>query len=103
MPNFLLLLALPPSVHTHHAPILVPPAWVMKHHAVPVDVRPEAAFAAGHLPGAIRIAVAPECVAAGVDCLQRELGKAGLAGDETVVVVGEDGAAVGETFWLLEW
>jgi thiosulfate/3-mercaptopyruvate sulfurtransferase len=68
-----------------------------------VDVRPEAAFAAGHLAGAVRLAVAPECVAAGVECVQRELGKAGLAGDETVVVTGEDGAAVGEAFWWLEW
>jgi thiosulfate/3-mercaptopyruvate sulfurtransferase len=104
MNNLLLVfLALLTSVQTQSAPILVPPAWVLKHHAVPVDVRPAAAFAAGHLPEAIRLAVAPECVAAGVDCVQRELGKAGLAGDETVVVVGEDGAAVGEAFWLLEW
>jgi thiosulfate/3-mercaptopyruvate sulfurtransferase len=99
----LLLFALLPSVSAQPAPILVSPAWVVKHHAVPVDVRLEAAFAAGHLPGAVRLAVAPQCVAAGVECVQRELGKAGLAGGETVVVAGEDGAAVGEAFWLLEW
>ena len=58
---------------------------------------------AGHLPEAVRLAVAPECVATGIDCVQKELGKAGLAGDETVVIVGDDGNAVGEAFWLLEW
>jgi thiosulfate/3-mercaptopyruvate sulfurtransferase len=103
MPNLLLLLALLPSVHAQPAKIIVPPAWDLKGHAVPVDVRSAAAFAAGHLPGAVRVEVAPECVAAGVECVQRELGKAGLAGDETVVVIGKDGAAVGEAFWLLEW
>jgi thiosulfate/3-mercaptopyruvate sulfurtransferase len=99
----LLLLALLPSVQTQSTQILVSPAWVVEHHAVFIDVRPEAAFVAGHLPGAVRLAVAPECAATGVECVQRELGKAGLAGDETVVVAGEDGAAVGEAFWLLEW
>jgi 3-mercaptopyruvate sulfurtransferase SseA len=103
MIELLLLLARLPSVPAQPAQILVSASWVAKHHAMPVDVRPEASFTAGHLPGAIRVDVAPQCVAAGVDCVQRELGKAGLAGDETVVVVGEDGAAVGEMFWLLEW
>ncbi|HSS47770.1 MAG TPA: rhodanese-like domain-containing protein, partial [Thermoanaerobaculia bacterium] len=88
MIDLLFLFVLLPSVSANPAPILVSSAWVLKHHAVPVDVRPEAAFAAGHLPGAVRLAVAPECVAAGVECVQRELGKAGLAGDETVVVAG---------------
>ncbi|HSS77349.1 MAG TPA: rhodanese-like domain-containing protein [Thermoanaerobaculia bacterium] len=101
--NNLLLLALLSAVHAQPAPILVSPAWVLKHHSVPVDVRPEAAFVAGHLPGSVRIVVTPDCVAAGIDCVQKELGKAGLAGDETVVVVGDDGNAVGEAFWLLEW
>src|SRR5436305_5788587 len=94
----LLLVLLSPSPD-----LLVPPAWIAEHGAIAVDVRPAAAFAAGHLPGAVRVSVAPECVAAGVECVQRELGKAGLGGEETVVVVGEDGAAVGEMFWLLEW
>lgn len=103
MNKLLLFLSLFPSVQSQPAPILVSQAWLGKHHAVPVDMRPEAAFVAGHLPGAVRLAVAPECVAVGVECVQQELGKAGLAGDETAVVVGEDGAAVGEAFWLLEW
>jgi len=103
MNKLLLFLVLLPSVQFPGDQILVTQAWLVKHKAVPVDIRPEAAFAAGHLPGAVRLAVAPECVALGVDCVQRELGKAGLAGDETVVVTGEDGAAVGEAFWLLEW
>ncbi|MBW8874111.1 MAG: hypothetical protein JF614_04045 [Acidobacteria bacterium] len=96
--NLLTLLLLLPTPD-----LLVPPSWIAEHRAIPVDVRPAAAFAAGHLPGAVRVAVAPECVAAGVGCVQRELGKAGLGGEEAVVVVGEDGAAVGEAFWLLEW
>jgi thiosulfate/3-mercaptopyruvate sulfurtransferase len=100
--GLLLLLALPPSI-PQPAPILVSQSWLVKHHAVPADARPEAAFAAGHLPGAVRVAIAPECVAAGVECVQRQLGEAGLGGGETVVVAGEDGAAVGEAFWLLEW
>ncbi|HEX3554440.1 MAG TPA: rhodanese-like domain-containing protein [Thermoanaerobaculia bacterium] len=83
--------------------LIVPPSWVVEHRAIPVDVRPAAAFEAGHLPGAVRVTVAPECVASGVECVQKELGKAGLGGEEAVVVVGEDGAAVGEAFWLLEW
>ena len=83
--------------------VLVPPGWVAEHGAVAVDVRPVAVFLAGHRPGAVRVALVPECVAAGVECVQRELGRAGLAGDEAAVVVGEDGAAVGEAFWLLEW
>src|SRR4051812_34922353 len=103
MNKFLLFLALLPSVQSPGDQILVTQAWLVKHKAVLVDVRPEAAFAAWHLLGAVRLAVAPECVAAGVECVQRELGKAGLSGEEPAVVVGEDGAAVGEAFWLLEW
>ncbi len=98
--NLLTLLLL---LSTPAPDLLVPVSWIAEHGAIPVDVRPAAAFAAGHLPGAVRVRVAPECVAAGVECVQRELGKAGLGGEETVVVVGEDGAAVGEMFWLLEW
>jgi thiosulfate/3-mercaptopyruvate sulfurtransferase len=100
--ELLLLLALRSPV-PQPAPILVSASWLVRHRAVAVDVRPEADFAAGHLPGALRLAVAPECVAAGVECVQRDLGQAGLGGGETVVVTGRDGAAVGEAFWLLEW
>lgn len=103
MNKLLLFLALLPSIQSQPSPLLVSQAWLRKHRAVPVDVRPEAAFAAGHLQGAVRLAVTPECVMSRVECVQQELGKAGLAGDETVVVVGEDGAAVGRAFWLLEW
>ncbi|MFY9823633.1 MAG: rhodanese-like domain-containing protein [Thermoanaerobaculia bacterium] len=99
----LLPLALPAPAPAPPSQIFVPPAWVATHPVLPVDVRSQAAFAAGHLPGAVRLAVAPECVAAGVECVQRQLGEAGIAGDETVVVVGDDGAPVGEAFWLLEW
>ncbi len=91
MVHLLLLFALLPSVSTPATEILVPPAWILKHHSVPVDAR------------AVRLAVAPECVAAGVECVQGALGKAGFSGGETVVVAGEDGAAVSEAFWLLEW
>jgi len=87
LPFFLSILALTSSA----TDILVSPGWILKHHAVPVDAR------------AVRLAVVPECVAAGVECVQRELGRAGFSGEETVAIVGEDGAAVGEAFWLLEW
>src|SRR4051812_4807147 len=101
MNKFLLFLALLPSVQSPGDQILVTQAWLVKHKAVLVDVRPEAAFAAWHLLGAVRLAVAPECVAAGVECVQRELGKAGLSGEEPAVVVGGDGGAGGGAVWLL--
>src|SRR5436305_1238621 len=97
----LLLFLLSPSPD-----LLVPPAWIAEHGAIPVDVRPAAAFVAGHLPGAVRVAVAPECVAAGVGCVQGALGKAGLAGGEVVVGGGEGGgggwAAAGKVWETLK-
>jgi thiosulfate/3-mercaptopyruvate sulfurtransferase len=50
-----------------------------------------------------RLEIAPRCVSQGVACVQQALGRAGFDGTEKVVVAGEDGAAVGWAFWLLEW
>src|SRR5436309_14210926 len=91
----LLLFLLSPSPD-----LLVPPAWIAEHGAIAVDVRPAAAFVAGHLPGAVRVAVAPECVAAGVGGGQGAVGEAGLAGEEAGVVGGVGGGAVGGAVWV---
>lgn len=43
------------------------------------------------------------CIARGVFCVRQQLARLGLSGEETVVVEGDDPAAVGRLFWLLEW
>jgi len=45
MNNLLLLASFLPFTHSREDPR--PPAWILKHQTVPVDVRPEATFAAG--------------------------------------------------------
>jgi 3-mercaptopyruvate sulfurtransferase SseA len=58
---------------------------------------------AGMVPvSAERLKVDGACVAEGVPCVQRALGRAGLSGQQGALLVGK-GAEVGRAFWLLEW
>jgi thiosulfate/3-mercaptopyruvate sulfurtransferase len=76
--------------------------------AVPFDVRSVAAYAAGHLPGAVP-AWSPEeegsVTHEGLDRVRPLLAARGLSGTETIVLYGDDGdpdrEAVGRLFWLL--
>lgn len=43
------------------------------------------------------------CIARGVLCVRERLARLGLSGEETIVLEGDDPAAVGRLFWLLEW
>lgn len=49
-----------------------------------------------------RLGIDGACVAEGLSCVRKALGKAGLSGKEGALVTGE-GAEVGRAFWLLEW
>jgi thiosulfate/3-mercaptopyruvate sulfurtransferase len=76
--------------------------------AVPFDVRSGAAYAAGHLPGAVP-AWSPEeegpVTHEGLGQVRALLAGRGLSGAETIVLYGDDGdpdrEAVGRLFWLL--
>jgi thiosulfate/3-mercaptopyruvate sulfurtransferase len=97
-----------PSPGPEFPEIAVSAAWVAQSLGrgvlLPVDARPPAAYLAGHLPGAIQLTRLEGCAQQGVPCLQRELGKLGLSGGETLVLYGDgdSGEAVGTLFWQLE-
>ena len=98
-----------PSVPTDHPQLVLAPADLineLEHGNVqPLDVRSEALYASGHIPGALRVAVDADCITRGIDCVRSELGRQGLDGREDVVLYGgaEDALEIGRLFWLLEW
>ncbi len=71
----------------------------------PLDVRSAAGYDAGHLTGALRVSLTPDCVTRGVECVRGELGALGLTGQERLLLYGEAGdvAELARHFWLLEW
>jgi thiosulfate/3-mercaptopyruvate sulfurtransferase len=91
--------------------ILVTPGWLEERldadSVTVLDARSSAAQDGGRIPGARRFAFAGEFLvpdAFGEGSFGEELGRLGLAGDETVVCVGDSGSAleVGRLFWMLE-
>ena len=80
-------------------------AEVSQLASVMIDVRPPAAYAAGHLPGAIRWDLGVETVAAGLPAIRQRLGAAGLGGGERLVIYGDPGdfERLGWAFWVLSW
>lgn len=70
-----------------------------RDEAVPLDVRPPEAYAAGHLPGAA-LAWNPEEEGDARSLLAAR----GISGTETVVLYGgpDDAGRIGRLFWLLE-
>jgi thiosulfate/3-mercaptopyruvate sulfurtransferase len=82
-------------------------AALAKGTAVPLDVRSGAAYAAGHLPGAVPVWSPEEAGPAGEGTggVRSLLAGRRLSGTETIVLYGDDGdpdrEAVGRLFWLL--
>lgn len=77
-------------------PMDFPEIVVSREHALEL-------MKAGMVPvAAERLKVDGDCVAEGLSCVQRALGRAGLSGKQGVLVMGE-GPEVGRAFWLLEW
>ena len=68
-----------------------------------VDVRAPAAYAAGHLPGALHLPV-ENLRSTPIPALEDRLGRAGIARDHTVVIYYDDaGLAASRLFLLLEY
>ena len=56
------------------------------------------------LPGPVGgLLIDDECIARGVFCVRGHFARLGFSGAETMVVQGDDPAAVARLFWLLEW
>jgi len=67
-----------------------------------VDLRSAAAYAKGHLPGAIRLELA--CGVENLPCVRDELGRLGLSGEEALLLVGDgtSGEGLASSFLALD-
>ncbi len=72
-------------------------AGALAQGALVIDVRSPSAFAAGHVPGAVRLPA--DAAALSLASLERLLSDAGIDLSRTVLVVGEPGDANAQALW----
>lgn len=78
-------------------------AGALEKGAIPLDVRGNGLYAAGHLPGAVP-AWSPGEEAPELDRVRSLLAGRGIGGGETVVIYGDpDREESGRLYWLLRW
>ncbi len=87
-----------------NAHLLVDVAWLRAHLGDPqlrlVDVRAPAAYAAGHLPGAIHLPVQDLRVTP-VQAFEDQFGRAGIARDHTVAIYDDQGGLMASRLFLV--
>jgi rhodanese-related sulfurtransferase len=91
------LLVAPALAGGHSAVSADAAARALAQGAMVVDVRSPNAFAAGHVPGAVRLPV--EAAALNLAELERMLSATGVDLSRTVLVVGEPGDANAQALW----
>lgn len=91
-------------------PLTVDVAWLQQNldKVVVVDVRPEAAYKEGHIPGAINIDVnslqsKPNSILLPVSKVEKTLGDKGIDGSKRVVLYGEGREIAFLEFWMLDY
>ena len=78
------------------------PSWWNGPETVVIDVRPQAKYRAGHLPGAISLSHWGP--ASGIELVTEQLGQMGISGEETLVLYGDGDSyeSLAEFFWWFE-
>lgn len=91
-------------------PLAVDVAWLQQNldKVIVVDVRPEAAYKEGHIPGAINIDVntlqtKPNSILLPVAKVAKILGDKGIDGSKRVVLYGEGHEIAFLEFWMLDY